>query len=411
MPDRVPAWKTVARRLALLLLVAAACASLVIPLNQLTSDRTRTLDFANFCMAGTIVRQGQSRRLYDFRLQQKIESEISPGGPFQPYYHPPFEALLFVPFAAFSYPYAFLLWGLTNLVLLVLIVYLLRFTGYRLGTGTYVVWIAICLFFALATLALGQDTLLLALVFLLAFLALKRRRDFAAGLVLGLGLFRFEILLPFVFVFFLRRRWKLLAGFAAVGAVELLVSAALVGWSGLERYVRTLVEVGSAAGGPWADRSGAAMMPSLRGALEALLGGVMPHRFLFPLILAGTLVLLGWAAWELKSTSRPDNPAFDLEFCLVSIAALLASYHLFVSELTPLIVVGWLILAYEGMRGRTGILRDRWGTALLLLILGVIVGEAVIHSRDFSVEVAVLLGLMVWLSRQLSALRKSAAVG
>lgn len=401
----MPTWKKALRRIAFLALLAAALATLIIPLDQQTSDRSDTLDFANFYMAGKIVREGNPHQLYDLAVQKRVEREVSPGGPFQPYYHPPFEALFFAPFTLFSYAHAFVLLAGMNLLVFILIIYLFRFTGYQLGTAGYMVWMAICLLFVLVALALGQDTLLLALVFVVAFLALKRRRDYAAGLVLGLGLFRFEILLPFVFIFLLRRRWKLFTGFCTVGTMLLAVSAAVVGWTGLVGYLRTLIEVGSATTGSWADRSSASMMPCLRGAFDALLGGVIPRNLLFPAILIGTLLLLGWAAWEFKSLERPGDPSFDLEYSLAAIAALLSGYHVFLSELTPLIVAGFLILAYEATRPHAEILRNRRGAALLLLVLGVVAGEAMVHSQAFSVEVIALFGLMVWLSLEISALQ------
>lgn len=407
----VPVWRKVGRWLGLLVLLAAAFTILIIPLNQETGNRRDTLDFANFYVAGKIVREGKTRQLYDLALQQKIERKVSPGGPFQPYYHPPFQALFFAPFTLFSYAHAFLFWAAMNLLVLGILIYLLPFTGCQLHTWAYVMWIGICLFFALGVLALGQDTLLLVLVFLLAFLAMKRRRELLAGVVLGLGLFRFEILLPFAFIFLLRRRWKIFAGFCAVGVVELLISAVLIGWGGLLRYVQTLVMVGGASTGAWADRTSAAMMPCLRGAFDALLGGVIPENLLFPLILVGTLALLGWAAWQFKDVDRPEGSSFDLEFCLASVAALLSGYHVFLSELTPLIVVGYLVLAYETTRTRKVILGKWFGAFLLLLFFAVVAVGALIHSQAFSIEVVVLIGLMIWLSQEIAVLRKSPASG
>ncbi|HEV2387826.1 MAG TPA: hypothetical protein VGS20_11290 [Candidatus Acidoferrales bacterium] len=46
--------------------------------------------------------------------------------------------------------------------------------------------------------------------------------------------------------------------------------------------------------------------------------------------------------------------ACDLEFALATVAALLASYHLFVHELTPLLVAAFPILGYEGPGGVKG---------------------------------------------------------
>ncbi len=406
----VPAWKKVLGRIALLALFAAALSILLFQLDQMTRHGTEELDFVAFYTAGKIVNGGHSNRLYNVHLQQNIERAIIPSGPFMPYYHPPFQALLFAPLALLSFPHAFLIWATITLAAWGLIVYLTRLTGYRLRTWPYILWTGICLFFVLIALDFGEDTLLLALVFLLAFLALKRRRNYVAGLALGLGLFRFEILLPFVFIFLLRRRWKLFAGFCTVGTVLLAVSAALVGWTGLVAYVRTLIEVGGAAAGPWADRSSASMMPCLRGAFDSLLGGVIPHNFLFPAILAATFFLLGWAARKFKDIDRPADPAFDLEFSLAVIAALLSGYHVFIGQLTPLIVVGFVILAYEAVRPRQGILGNRRGTVLLLLIFGVVAGVAAVHSQAFSVEVVVLLGVMVWLARESSRTQRPETV-
>jgi hypothetical protein len=400
---------SIVKRLALVALAGIALACLLFMLNVMVHDRSGTLDFANFYTAGRILHQGSGKHLYDLALQEKVEREVAPGGPFLPYYHPPFEAWFFAAFAFFSYPHAFLLWALMNLVLLALIAWLLRFTGYRLGSEGHLVWLAICLPLVTGVLVLGQDSLFLAPAFLLGYLALKRRRDFAAGLALGLGLFRFEILLPFAFVFLLRRRWKVVAGFSAAGLVALGASVAAVGWAGIVRYVEALVAVGGAAS-HWATGADASTMPSLRGGLIALLGPAFPHALLFPLVLAGTLALLGWAAWQFQSIARPGDPAFDLEFSLAAVAALLSSYHIFIHELTPLIAVGFLMLGYEGKRPRQGWLGNRRGTALLLLLVAVFaIGGAVFHFRGFSVLFVVLLGMMVWLTQEIRNLRRSPA--
>jgi hypothetical protein len=395
----------IVKRLALVALAGIALGCLLFMLNVVVHDPTGTLDFANFYTAGRILHQGSGKQLYDLALQEKVEREITPSGPFLPYYHPPFEAWLFAAFAFFSYPHAFLLWAVMNLALVVLIAWLLRFTGYRLDTEGHLVWLAICLPLVTGVLVLGQDSLFLAAAFLLGYLALKRRWDFAAGLALGLGLFRFEILLPFAFVFLLRRRWKVLAGFSAAGLAALGASVAAVGTSGIVRYVEALVAVGGASN-HWSTGADASTMPSLRGGLITLLGSAIPHALLFPLVLAGTLALLGWAAWQFRSIARPEAPTFDLEFSLAAVAALLSSYHIFVHELTPLIAVGFLMLAYEGQRPRRGLLGNRRGTALLLVLTLVFaIGGGIFYFRDFSVLFVVLLGMMVWLAQEIADLR------
>jgi hypothetical protein len=276
-----------------------------------------------------------------------------------------------------------------------------------LETTGLLVWLAACVPLFAGVLLLGQDTILILPAFILAFLELKKSKDYTAGLVLGLGLFRFEIMFPFLFIFLLRRRWKVLAGFSISSLVALLASLALVGWSGLLDYAKVLSEVGRATGSQ-ANGVNVATMPTLRGAAATFLGGMIPSQFLFPLVLLGTFALLGWAAWEFKNIAKPETQAFDLEFSFAVVAAMFASYHLFVHELTPLIFIGFIILSYEGSFPREGILGNRRATALLLIFAAVYgVGGAVFHFRAFSVVSIVLLGMMVWLSQELSAVRRS----
>ncbi|HEV2387824.1 MAG TPA: glycosyltransferase family 87 protein [Candidatus Acidoferrales bacterium] len=390
-------------------LMAVTLARLFWVLGTLARDRRGTLDFAILYTAGAIVRQGMAGNLYDVVLQEKIEDQYSQGGPFLPFDHPPFEALLFAPFALFSYPHALELWAAANLAMLCLLVYLLRATSYRLESDEYLTWLGLCLVLVIAVMLLGQDTFLLALVFLLGYLALKGQRDYLAGLAFGLGLFRFEILLPLAFIFLLRRRWRFLAGFSTAGLTAVAVSIGMVGWRGMMAYGRILLKIGAAAG-TWGTIAEAATMPSLRGLVATLFGRWIPGPLLFPAVLVGSVALLCWAAWQFQSAAHPEAPSYDLEFALATVAALLASYHLFVHELTPLLVAAFPILGYEGARRREGLAGNRGATALLLLVVLVYgVGGGVFHFRQFSVVAIPLLGLMAWLAGEASHLRRAPA--
>jgi len=164
-------------------------------------------------------------------------------------------------------------------------------------------------------------------------------------------------------------------------------------------YANVLLAVGKATGSA-ANGINVVTMPSLRGALAAFSSGAIPPTLLLPLVVAGSLLLLTWAAWEFRAIAKPDSPAFDLQFSFAVIAALLASYHLFSHELTPLIVVAFLLLGYECGVQRSQPLRDRPGTMLLLLFSLTMIGGAVLGFRDFSVLFVVLFGLLVWLARE-----------
>jgi hypothetical protein len=94
------------------------------------SVRNGYSDFAIYYCAGSMVRQGLGRQLYDEAAQFKVQKEFSPAVALRlgalPYNHPPFEAMLFVPFTYLPYPWAFALWDLTNLLLLTTLPFLLR---------------------------------------------------------------------------------------------------------------------------------------------------------------------------------------------------------------------------------------------------------------------------------------------
>ena len=87
-------------------------------------------DFTALYSAGKIVREGLGNQLYDSQTQYRIQQEFAAGvsirqGPL-PYIHPPWEALLLVPFTWFSYPVAYLLWDAVNVLILLSLPFLLR---------------------------------------------------------------------------------------------------------------------------------------------------------------------------------------------------------------------------------------------------------------------------------------------
>ena len=79
-------------------------------------------DFTSFYTAGRIVAGGHSASLYDPKTQWQVQQEFASkvkirSGPL-PYVRPPFEALLFLPFAYLAYPTAFVVWMALKVALL-----------------------------------------------------------------------------------------------------------------------------------------------------------------------------------------------------------------------------------------------------------------------------------------------------
>ena len=137
-------------------------------------------DFTSFYGAGLSLRQGQGSQLYDaeeqWRTQQVFAQRVRiRGGPL-PYLRPPFETLLFVPLTLLSYPQAYFLWTAINLGIAVWVPFLLRqhVPDLRPVSSWLLALLPLAftpIFFALVQ---GQDSILLLLLYSVAYLALQK---------------------------------------------------------------------------------------------------------------------------------------------------------------------------------------------------------------------------------------------
>src|SRR5579884_676562 len=324
-------------------------------------------DFKMLYSAGLIARSYGLQRLYDPVLQQRLQLALSPGGRFLVYNHTPLEALLFWPLAALPFRLALLVWTALSLAALGVFFVGLRYTGLRLHSPFHFAFGVIAFVPLTAALGVGQDTTFLLPILLGGLLLLERGRETAAGAVLGLGLYRFEVMLPLLAIFALRRRWRLVAGAAVVAALGLLGSWALVGTAGLRAYVHVLLMSGQVHGG-WV-RLQPSMMPNLRGLLVVLLGGLLPPRLLLAMIVLASVALLLWAARECRGLDHPADPRLPLHYSIAITAALLASYHAFPHSFVPLALVGFVELSEPSSSSA-----ERWWTTALIVVAPALLG-------------------------------------
>jgi hypothetical protein len=299
-------------------------------------------DFTIYYCAGTMVRQGLGHQLYDNVTQFKVQREFAPEVAIRldalPYNHPPFEAVLFAPFAYVSYPFAFGLWAVVNLAMLISLPFLLQPELHHLQKYPWPYWILASLgffpiFFALLQ---GQDAILLLFLYTLAFLCLKRNRDLFAGGWLALGLFKPHLILPFNFFLLVQGRKKILYGFLPIAAVLALVSTVIVGREGMLLYPRYVVQLEDTMA------RGAIMpsdMPNLRGILYVLLHG---DSYVGAVALVSSVAVLLFAAWRCRAGTSP----LDLKFSLSAVATVLVSYHALGYDLS-MIMLPVLLLANE----------------------------------------------------------------
>ena len=170
-------------------------------------------DFLAMYAAGSLVHQGHGAQLYDLQAQARMEAPLVKHQGLVLIVHPPFEAVAFAPFTALPFAAAYILWGVVNILLWLLFAHLARrfapvprqpFRYLLLCFGFLPLWLA---------LMKGQTISLLIVLYCLTFLSLQKGHDFRAGAFLGLGLFRFQLVLPFALVCLLRKKWRMVAGF------------------------------------------------------------------------------------------------------------------------------------------------------------------------------------------------------
>jgi hypothetical protein len=295
-------------------------------------------DFISFYTAGKILDRHAPESLYDLNLQYRIQREIAPHVPIRqgalPFVRPAFEALMFAPFARLSYLTAFVLWNLLSCSCGIAALLILRqeIPELRNLSPSLIFVSGFSYFPVFLTLLQGQDSLLLLLIYVLAFRALRRDNPLTSGLTLGLGSFKFPLVIPFLIPFLLRRKFRVLIGFVMTCVVLGAISVAIVGWSTASYYPRYLLTIDSLA--PEVNRPHD--MPNLRGLMSVLLPA--SHEVSLVVLLFLTVLALGLAArqWSLRSFDPSQYFSLGLAFNVVT--TVLVSYHCHVFDLSLLLL-------------------------------------------------------------------------
>lgn len=306
-------------------------------------------DFTIYYTGARILRNGQGSALYNLGTQYRTQLTFAHVPIRQgalPYNHPPFEALLFVPFTLLEYWPAYLLWTALNLIMLAVTVILLkrRFPQFA-AVPPILLGLGATAFFPVAVgIIHGQDVVLLQFLFVLAVVCLDRGNDAAAGALLAAGLFRPHLAVPLV-VLLAIRRWRILVGFAPVALLLAGISVAIMGWNGPLVYLRFVffVETTHVAGfGPHAA-------PNLRGLIADLPGLSASGPVTALLVLAASMVVLFLALRRIRN----GRDSIFFASSLAAVTAILVSFHTVVYDLTLLLpVVLFLLSGIVGAEGK-----------------------------------------------------------
>jgi hypothetical protein len=332
------------RRAVIAYLIGMLLLDLVVAWNARALIQKGYPDFSTFYAAGITVREHLGPQMYDEATQYQIEQRFSSGVTIRqgalPYIHPPFEALLFVPLTAIPYVWAYLLWDTIGLAALGLSLQLLRARIPLLQQASTSFWFlaSFALFPVFLGFLQGQDSMLVLLVLVIIYVRLSRGADFSAGCWMGLGLFRFHLMLPLIFLLLWQKRGRAIAGLASVLALVILLSALAAGWQSTIQYplhVWRLEKVMGVHG---------TVIPLQLANLRGLLTWIAPFLSKVAsdaIVFAISLVLLVFTArtWRI---SRANT--FDLGFAFTMIVTVLISYHTMPYDLVililPLILLG-----------------------------------------------------------------------
>jgi len=304
-------------------------------------------DFSIFYTAGLMVRRGQGPELYSDEAQAATWREFVPGAVVRehplPFNHPPFEALPFLALTYLPYLRAYSLWFVVNLLLVGAAGYLMR--PWLPVIGSKFQWLLILgslAFFPIAYAMLqGQDSILLLVLYCLAYGAFRREQDVRAGVYLGFGLFKFHLVLPFAFILLLRRRWRALGGILLGTAFDLAVSLAMVGWRPLLYYPRYILQINhQQAAGVIVPEN----MPNLRGLFTGWSELKPPSMWLELALAAASLGLLIWASRHWRPEDLRDVDAWNNGFSIAMIATFLVGYHSYNHDMSILLLPVFITL-------------------------------------------------------------------
>jgi hypothetical protein len=303
-------------------------------------------DFKIFYIGAYIMHSGQTSQLYDPNLQYQLETSLLQLPPdfSEPYNHPPFELLLFLPFARLPFEHAFYVWAAISLCLGVasaaLISRALKPLAQYWSPLPYLIVLAPFAF--TVVLVQGQDTAVALLLVVLAWLSFRGGAHSRAGFWLALGLFKFQFFILLA-AFLALRKMKLLAGFALGTASVLAASFLMVRPAGVLAYFRFVTRMARVSSQGADLKFGyPRLMPNLRGFIYGLASGgqhTPQHTAaavaLVVLLLASLLIFL-WAAHRIV-TARPDSAEVnDLVFALAVVMSCALSFHQLIYDLTLL---------------------------------------------------------------------------
>jgi alpha-1,2-mannosyltransferase len=385
------------------------------PMDRL--GKVKGTDFLHFYVIGSIAREGRWSELYDATAQYERARAIAPASSevvFVPVESPQL-ALLFAPLTAWSYTTALLVWLLIGFLLYVVCCRLLWGDASALHPHLDAS-VAVCAAFPgmFSAVLHGQTAWLSLACVVAALVALRREHRFAAGLALGLLVFKPHWALVAGGLFLCAGEWRVVAGIAVSAAAQVGLTWAAVGSAVMRTYVGVLVSL---------PRIATLLEPkpgdSLRGYFQAV--------FVSTSVAFAAFVVAALAGAWLATRIWRSGASLDLRLAAMVIALILVNPHVNAYDLLLLAPVcallgNWIAESGAGVQAVTPV---ESGVALmpplaaLLFAAPLLGGLPALVRLQFSVgamvAVLVLVGYLlrrrIWFWIPWNAGATSAAVG
>lgn len=289
-------------------------------------------DFLFYFAGSRMTIQGHGSGIYNLHALGHAEAVLAyplhvPHG-VMPYVYPPYLALLLAPFAALPYDVAYILWMGVNCLLLAAAMFAFeRYANLTGRTALLFRFAALASLPVLATLLLGQSSIVLLSLFTLSFFALRARRDTVAGVALAFALIKPQYVIPFVVILLVQRRWPAVAGFAGTALCLMVAPLPVLGLSTNHGYVQTML-----AATHWRNQVNGfepIWNRSFAGAMQLVLSPPQSTVATMALSLAALACLV-------VCTRR--SRTISVPFALATIVALLISPHVLIHDLSLLLI-------------------------------------------------------------------------
>jgi alpha-1,2-mannosyltransferase len=357
-------------------------------------------DFLHFYTLGLIAREHRGPELYDMKIQSELAATHVPqasGLPYLPLY-PPQTSILFAPLAHLSYIHALAVSWMISATLYFLCCYWIWRSCPNLRTHGVTVAILAAAFPAFFHLiAWGQTSALALVCFTGAYLSLRSKREFLAGIVLGCLAFKPQLALAAAVLFIGAGSGKVVIGAALSGLAQFLIGVLYYGSQVFHDWLRMLGNLRSEL--PFLE-------PKIYQTycLRTFWSMLIPMPRLALLLYALTAVLtLGITIFLWRHPSTPLRVRFSaLLFTTVLVAPHLTVYDLVTLAPALLLVSDWLISV--PMKA----VKTQLGTALYCVYLFPVAPIAWLTHVQLAVIAMAVVLFLLWGQSRFSSLLEAA---